>query len=658
MTVHPPTYAVLPPVVVSYDKHGNETEQPLNATGSCPDTHFRCPGDGYCLPVYLRCNGMFDCPGHEDEAGCERFFCPGFYRCRGSAVCLHAEHLCDGWPQCPQNDDELFCQKTCPPGCHCQGWSFICKRPFLVKAFSDLRYLDATGSGMSPRDVVDNSYLVWLKLASCRLRYVTQMALPHLRTLDLGHNELTSLDLDLFLSLPSLRDLRLSGNPLTLLVSTPTDPHSNLRSVDLSYTKLLQFHSEAFISYPHIKRLNLSFSSVDTISDEFTHMGNLEELDLRGSPLRNYPRTLLVNLSHLTAILSDDYRLCCEENLPAGFSTAHCHAPADVISSCEDLLRSDVHRALLWAFCLLTTVGNSACLAVRLFVRKTALSNGFNILVTNLNLADLFMGVYLALIGAGDFANSGRYLSFEEPWLSSTACQAAGFLFVVSREMSVFLVCLLIADRMLHLRFPTGRFLLHTWSPLLSCGVAWAVSVFLAAVPALLWSQWEVFGQNGLCVPLPFAGKAFKGRDYALAVVVFLNFLLSLLSAIGETFLLWLLSTSSAEAQKSQEMMAARRVTTIVASHCLCWLLIGLLGLLGTSLGGAVAPDLALSIVTLALPLNPAFNPCLYAVHMLAEKRRKGREWRLRRKMERAREQVTQKSCLGSSDVSVSRSKD
>ena len=33
----------------------------------------RVPGEikSFCLPVYLRCNGVNDCPGREDEAGCE-----------------------------------------------------------------------------------------------------------------------------------------------------------------------------------------------------------------------------------------------------------------------------------------------------------------------------------------------------------------------------------------------------------------------------------------------------------------------------------------------------------------------------------------------------------------------------------------------------------
>lgn len=561
---------------------------------------------------------------------------------------------------------------------------------------------------MAPRDFGSNVDLVWLGLASCRLRYVTEMALPLLRTLDLSRNEFASLDLDVFLALPNLRQLRLSGNPLVSLLHSPPSshprphPHPSLRSVDLSFTRLSRFYSEAFVNYPRIKRLNLSFSSLDSISsDGFAYMGSLEEVDLRAAPLGDYPRGLLTNLSHLAKVFSDDYRLCCEENLPAGFdATTRCHAPADVISSCEDLLRSDVHRALLWAFCLLAMAGNATCLAVRLLVRRTALSDGFNVLVTNLNLADLLMGVYLALVGAGDLLNRGRYLSLEERWLSGAACKAAGVLFLLSRETSVFLVGLITLDRLLRVRFPGNAYLLHASSSWLSCGAAWGVSFLLAVFPALLMPRWDLLSHNGLCAPLPFfAGKAYEGRGYVIAVVVVLNFLLSLLSAAGETLLYWAscltttntnnttittanttnttantaastttcstsfsASANTEELRTTKEMTRARRVTTIVASHCLCWLVLGALGMLtatsedrgGGGGGGGVHvnSDLTLSVVVLVLPLSSALNPGLYAVQLLAEKRRKGREGRLRRRLETARRgPVTTKSALGMSSA-------
>ena len=71
-----------PPAVITFSRNKEGiTMSPvanLSVTGSpCPDTHFQCAGDGYCLPVFLLCNAVYDCPGKEDEDRCDDPTCPG-----------------------------------------------------------------------------------------------------------------------------------------------------------------------------------------------------------------------------------------------------------------------------------------------------------------------------------------------------------------------------------------------------------------------------------------------------------------------------------------------------------------------------------------------------------------------------------------------------
>ena len=192
----------------------------MKDSDECPVTHFRC-SQGFCLPIYLRCNGVDDCPNREDEASCESYSCSGFYRCRRSKVCLHPDHVCDGLFQCPQYDDELLCERlTCPDVCHCQGLGFVCTANFSASSYPDLRYLDASGFGVRPSDLTHNLLLIYLRLSHCSIDTQPTLELPKLRHLDLSGNELTHIDMQYFRSLKNLRVLVLSGNPLSAVTNT------------------------------------------------------------------------------------------------------------------------------------------------------------------------------------------------------------------------------------------------------------------------------------------------------------------------------------------------------------------------------------------------------------------------------------------------------
>ncbi|XP_070186419.1 G-protein coupled receptor GRL101-like [Littorina saxatilis] len=638
------TVTLQPPAVVHLDGRGSFTTTAITINDThydqfpCPDTHFQCPEDGYCLPVYVRCNGVHDCPGREDEADCARFECPGFYRCRGSFVCVHANHLCDGVYHCPQHDDERFCDAGCPQNCTCFGQSFFCEAKFEADKYPEIRFLDAGGSGMNLSDVASNSWLVHLGLKKCGLVHFKSVYLPNLQSLDLSSNNLKSLNVGFLFQLPKLHTLVLAENPLVMPVRSKGFPRKliSLRVLDLSGVVMSVLNVSWFDTFPNMEVVNLSSTSLQQITSEgFRGLSKLRSLDLRDCPLTSFPCDLFQGLVHLRKVWADNFKLCCPAVLPKGFNVLNCEAPSDKISSCDALLRSDIYRVLLSVFAGFALLGNSGSFVYRAFVLRGSTNTGFGVFVTHLCLSDFLMGLYLLTIGIADRVYLGSYLWKDIDWKRSVFCQAAGFLSLLSSEVSAFLVCLITLDRFLVLRFPFSRLHFRRRSAYIACGIAWLLGLLLSAIPLLpSTSHWEFYSQTGICIPLPISNKDFPGYAYSFAVMIIFNMVLFLLIAAGQAFIYWSVTANRMSSSKStKEMTIARRLISVVVTDFLCWFPIGMLGSL-VAYGGVVIPsELNVAIAILVLPLNSALNPFLYTLNVVLERRRRRKEQRLQKRL-------------------------
>ena len=631
-----------PPAIVDFD--GKEKEQasftarPMTPGAQCPESHFRCAEKGdYCLPVYLRCNGVNDCPGKEDEAGCDEYTCTGWYRCRGSlTVCLHPDHLCDGVYHCPLRDDELNCNATCPESCTCYGLAFFCTRPFRVDRYPALRFLEARGTGLLPGNVTGNRLLVHLGLGLCGLRSLHLPDLPNLHSLDLADNRLSAVTSAHLSHLKHLHRLSLAGNPLvTVFGQGPGLPSlASLRELNLSGVVMTTLNVDDLSVLMNLQSLNLSHSRVQQVSEAgFKPLTKLQTLDLRGCPLSEFPRDIFKGLSDLQNVHAFTFKLCCPVTLPEDFNPLNCHAPSDEISSCEALLRSNIYRGFLAGFAVMALVGNLASIVVRTV--RTKIKLGFDVFVTNLCLSDFLMGLYLAVIGVADRVYLGSYLWEESTWRHSAACQVAGFLSLLSSEVSALVVCLITVDRFLVLRFPFSQLHFSPRSALVASLLVWLFGLLLALLPLLpATSHWQFYSQTGICIPLPVTRNDFPGHTYTFGVMIVLNFVLFLLIAVGQGVIYYTVKANSMKTadtnRSSKDIAIARRLITIAMSDFLCWFPIGLLGLLASN-GVAIPGEVTVAMAIFALPLNSAINPFLYTLNMILERSRLEREERLRK---------------------------
>jgi hypothetical protein len=520
----------------------------------------------------------------------------------------------------------------------------MCRGVFPVGSFTTLRYLDAAGSGLTLEDVKNNTYLIWLRLASCGLRSVPRMELPNLLTLDLSGNELTSLSMHVFATLINLRQLDLSHNPLRALSDGRGNrTQSQLSALDLALTFLTTFSSAALRSFPGLRLLNVSFSQIDKISEEgLTFTRDLAVVDLLGNPVTTFPTDIFHPLHQLQAVTSDNYKLCCRASLPSHFDQSACAAPRDELSSCEDLLRTDAYRVALYVFTVMAIVGNVGCLLFRLLQQRSAFLTGFNLFVSSLGVADLLMGVYLAVVGAADHAYRGRYFSKEVTWRSSVACQVAGFLSLLSCEVSAAMVCGITLDRLLTLRFPFSRLRFTRRSASLTCVALWGLGLVLAALPLLPGtSHWQFYQNTGICIPLPVTRRRYGGQYYAFGVMIVLNLLFFLLVASGQLLIYHtvrqsahaLRDVSGTSSSKNPEVRVARRLTSIVVTDFLCWFPLGLLGVLAAC-GVPISGEVSVALAIFVLPLNSALNPFLYTFNALRERWERLEERRLLRQLQ------------------------
>ena len=600
------------------------------------------PGPGYCLPLYVRCNDVFDCPHHEDEHECDPPTCTGLYRCRDSTVCLHVTHVCDGWSQCHEHDDENFCSLACPDNCVCHGYSYECTNKSSLSDHTPLRFLHASGSGIQPDDLQSNNVLIYLSLASCRLTHTGSTLFPNLRSLDLSSNYLRVIRFNVLYNFPHVTSLSMAGNPIISLFNAEeqfSDSQGlNLLSLDISLVEMRELDFAFSRFFPNLQSINLSYSQVHVVLGEgFHRLRSLQVLDVRGCPLTAFPKSMFLGLSSLRRVLADNYKLCCPATLPMEF-VGQCQAPIDEISSCDALLRSDLYRLSLAVFATLATVGNALSWVLRVCVLKGKKDSGHAVFVSHLCVSDFLMGVYLVIIGGADRVYLNTYLWEDAGWRNSGTCKVAGFLSLLSSEVSAAIICLITVDRFLVMRFPFSRLRFQRRSAQLGCLVLWTMGTVLAAVPLLpATSSWRFYSQTSICIPLPVTRQDFPGHDYAFAVMIIFNFVLFFLIAAGQFAVYMAVRSQSMGEQddsgrRSKDLAVARRLFTVVVSDFLCWFPIGLLGLLASG-DIPISGEVNVAMAVFVLPLNSALNPFLYSLNTILARRDRAREQKLLRKL-------------------------
>ncbi|CAH3103877.1 unnamed protein product, partial [Pocillopora meandrina] len=326
----------------------------------------------------------------------------------------------------------------------------------------------------------------------------------------------------------------------------------------------------------------------------------------------------------------DSFSLCCYASLH--LEKVSCEYPkleGNALSSCNRMIAASGPRRSIWFLGILAVVGNLAVIAWRLIRRDDHPVQ--TCLLTNLAVADFLMGVYLMIIAIKDQIWAGTYFSFDLIWRSGVLCKVAGALSVLSSEVSVLMLTVITADRLLSIVFAFRCSRLTLRGTYIICAVVWLCGTAIAVVPAFdtpyffnVDRRYGFYGRSSVCLPLQLSSERLAGWEYSVGLFIGLNLAAFLFIMLAYISIIVKVSKSQrrvkahGEAEVSsnsikRESALARRVFAIILTDFSCWIPVIILSIL--ALTGKFHDEQGVAYVWFAvfvLPVNSSVNPVLY----------------------------------------------
>ncbi|XP_055713692.1 lutropin-choriogonadotropic hormone receptor isoform X2 [Phlebotomus papatasi] len=273
---------------------------------------------------------------------------------------------------------------------------------------------------------------------------------------------------------------------------------------------------------------------------------------------------------------------------------------------CSDLFDWWTLRCGVWVVFLLAMLGNGTVVFVLIFSRSKMDVPRF--LVCNLAAADFFMGVYLGILAVVDASTLGEFRMFAIPWQMSAGCQLAGFLAVLSSELSVYTLAVITLERnyaITHAMHLNKRLSLRHAGYIMTFG--WAFALTMAILPLFGVSDYRKFA---VCLPFETTNSTAS-----LAYVVFLMLIngIAFLILMG-CYLKMYCAIRGSQAWNSNDSRIAKRMALLVFTDFLCWSPIAFFSLTAAFGLHLISLEQAKVFTVFVLPLNSCCNPFLYAI--------------------------------------------
>ncbi|XP_076362239.1 uncharacterized protein LOC143253035 [Tachypleus tridentatus] len=463
-----------------------------------------------------------------------------------------------------------------------------------------------------------------------------------LQVLSLANNRIEEIHPDAFLSVPRLRDLNLGSNRF------PTLPTKGLQSIRQLKTfnnpNLKDFPSPE--SFPSVHTLVLSYSyhccaflsmarqtpwkpenlqetivwltknDVDmstwskNVTDVWPSYDNIstkfEEFAVQFWKYFGKDYVIPDNLARYADKYFEDYKsFYNNEDMLLARYPIQCIPQPDPFLPCDDLFGWWTLRCGIWIVFLLAMLGNGVVVVVLMFGRSTMDVPRF--LVSNLAIADFFMGIYLGILAVVDASTLGEFQVYGISWQGSAGCQIAGFMGVLSSELSVYTLSVITLERnyaITHAMYVNKRLSLKHAAYIMAAG--WTFALIMAVMPLCGISNYKKFA-----VCLPFETESTLSLGYVVFLILINGIAFVILMGC---YLKMYCAIRGSQAWNSNDSRIAKRMALLVFTDFVCWAPIAFLSL--TAIFGLqlISLEEAKVFTIFVLPLNSCANPFLYAI--------------------------------------------
>ena len=448
----------------------------------------------------------------------------------------------------------------------------ICKRPKLLSFFD----LDQTSF----------HYLIYLNLSHCQITNLSTYMLGSMRNLlvlDLSNNWLHTISSNIFVHQSRLQLLRLNANlEMFTIESDAFYGLSSLSALQLTHHQIDRILMSSFVSLT-LEKLEIYHSVIQHIDGMAFEQLRVKSLYLNTTVFESVSADMFQGLESLQFLVTDEFSLCCIK--PDYLDGQNCLPHSDAFSSCSDLMRNEVLRALIWVIGIFSLFGNSASFMYYLVFEREKFKLGYGMFVSNLAISDFLMGAYLIIIAGTDMYYRGDYSMYDKTWKNSPLCKFAGTIAALSNETSILFIGLITLDRVLVVKYPFGDFRIDRIQARVLTAVAWSIGLGLSLIPFVITSYFgnEFYSKSGVCLALPLTKQKLPGWEYSICVFIGLNFLLTLLIILGQ----WMiyhevmatkLSLANNVSSRKTDLKIARNLLFVALTDLLCWFPVGLLG--------------------------------------------------------------------------------